>query len=222
MKVLRWVGRFLTENAAWKLLSVLIAVFLWALVASEPQLAAFAIAPVEYKNLPDDLEISSEPVAAVSLQLRGPSGELRGIDDGGLRPAVILDMSGVRPGERTFAINSSNVKLARGVRLERAIPSEVRLQFERRASKSVPVRPRFTGEGTNGYVVASWSVGPPELTIVGPADHVARIREVITDPIDVANVVGTYEFRVNAYVGDPYVRFQSSPLVAVSVTVRKR
>lgn len=222
MKVLRWLGGFVVENAAWKVLSLLIAVILWAVVASEPELAAFATAPVEYKNLPEDLEISSETVSEVSLELRGPSGELRGLHDGGLRPAVILDMSGVRRGERTFAIDSGNVKLARGVRLVRAIPSEVRLDFERRAAKDVPVVPRFTGNGAGGYVVANWSVGPPELPIVGPADHVTRVRQVVTDPVDVSNVVGTSEFRVNAYVDDPYVRFHSSPQVAVSVTMKKK
>jgi hypothetical protein len=222
MKVLRWFRNLVVEHAGWKVLSLLIAAILWAMVASEPELAAFANAPVEYKNLPDDLEISSEPVTSVSLELRGPSGELRGLNDGALRPAVILDMSGVRPGERTFAIDSSAVKLARGVRLVRAIPSEVRLQFERRSVKSVPVRPRFTGEGANGYEIANWSVNPPELLIQGPADHVARIRQVLTDPVDVSGVVGTSEFRVNAYAGDPYVRFQSSPQVAVSVTMRKK
>jgi YbbR domain-containing protein len=222
MKVLRWFRKLVVENAGWKVISLLIATILWALVASEPELAAFATAPVEYKNLPDDLEISSEPMTAVSLELRGPSGELRGVNDGALRPAVILDMSGVRPGERTFAIDSSSVKLARGVRLVRAIPSEVRLQFDRRAVKIVPVRPRFIGEGTSGYEIVHWSVIPPQLTIEGPADHVARIRQVQTDPVDVSGVVGTSEFRVNAYVGEPYVRFQSSPQVAVSVTMKKK
>ncbi len=222
MKVLRWVGRFLVENTGWKLLSLLIAIILWALVASEPEMAAFATAPVEYKNLPDDLEISSEPVTEVSLELRGSSGELRGISDGALRPAVILDMSGVRPGEHTFAINSSGVKLARGLRLIRAIPSEVRLDFDRRVVKNVRVIPRFTGEDKNGYVVEKWSIVPPELQVSGPEDHVATIHQVVTDPIDVSNVLGTSEFRVNAYVGDSYVRFHTSPQVAVSVTMKKK
>jgi YbbR domain-containing protein len=222
MRILRWLGRFVIENAGWKVVSLLIAVVLWALVNSEPEMGAFATAPVEYKNLPEDLEVSSEPVTTVSLELRGPSGQLRSINNGGLHPAVILDMSGVRPGERTFAINSSNVKLARGVRLVRSIPSEVRVQLERRVMKSVPVRPRFTGEGVNGYEIARWSVGPPQLSVSGPADHVARIHQVFTDPIDVSNVLGTSEFRVNAYVGDPYVRFHTPPQVAVSVTMRKK
>ncbi|MGO9262014.1 MAG: YbbR-like domain-containing protein [Bryobacteraceae bacterium] len=211
----------LFENFGWKALSLAAAIGLWWLVASEPELAGFATVRLEYKNLPADLEISSEPVGSVTLELRGPSGELRGVGDGGLHPAVVLEMSAVQPGERTFAISGANVQLSRGVRLVHAIPSEVRFTFERRMVRDVPVTARLTGGGQNGYVVAKYEVTPAKLRLVGPASRVARIRSVVTDPVDVSPVVGSQEFRVNAFVDDPYVRFEASPQVTVTVNMRK-
>jgi len=55
-------------------------------VANEPELSTFTPVGVEYKNLPDDLEISSDPVSSVTLELQGPSGELPGVGDGVSRP----------------------------------------------------------------------------------------------------------------------------------------
>ena len=219
MKKLR---ALLFEHFGWKLLSLAAAVGLWALVASEPELAGFATVRLEYKNLPDDLEISSEPVGSVTLELQGPSGVLRGVGDGGLQPAVVLDMSDVAPGERTFPISGSNVQVARGVRLVRAIPSEVHFAFDRRMRREVPVNARITGSGSNGYTVATANVSPPKLWLVGPANRVALIQSVVTDPVDVSAVVGSQEFRVNAFIDDPYVRFENSPQVTVSVTMRKQ
>lgn len=219
-RTLKWLVNVIFQNAAWKLLSLALAIVLWVLVASEPQLSTFATVPVAYKNLPDDMEISSQPVSSISLELRGPSGVLRGLGDG-LRPAVILDMSSVLPGERTFTIGGSNVKLSRGVRLVRAVPGQVRFSFERRATKQVPVLVRFNGDGAHGYVIASQHVEPAELTIEGPASHVARITSASTDPVDVSAVVGSQEFQTNAYVNDAFVRFESSPQVRVTVTMRK-
>src|SRR5690242_3570199 len=89
------------QNFWWKMLSLAIAVGIWWVVAIEPELSTFETVRLEYKNLPDDLEISSDPVESVVLELRGPSGELRGVGEG-IRPAVILDMSTVLPGQRTF------------------------------------------------------------------------------------------------------------------------
>ena len=63
---------------------------------------------------------------------------------------------------------------------------------------------------------------PKELQVEGPAARVSRIAEVVTDPVDVSSVVGSSEFRVNAFVDDPYVRFRSAPQVVVSVTMKKR
>lgn len=222
LRALQWLWTLVSRNIGWKLLSLAMAVVLWALVASEPEFSTFATVQLAYKNLPDDLEIASEPVPSIALELRGASGLLRGIGEGGVRPAVILEMSSVLPGERTFTIGDGNVKLSRGVRLVRAIPSQVRFTFDRRLIRRVPVVVRFNGEGAHGYAVAGQEVDPRELSIVGPASHVSRILAASTDPVDVSNVVGASQFRTNAYVNDPYIRFQSSPQVTVTVTMRKR
>jgi YbbR domain-containing protein len=222
LRPLRWLRDLVSKNVGWKLLSLAMAVILWVLVASEPELSTFTTVQLEYKNLPEDLEIASEPVPMVSLELRGSSGVLSALSDSGARPAVILDMSTVFPGERTYTIDGGSVKLPRGVRLVRAQPSQVRFSFERRMARPVPVVVRFNGDGANGYLIASKQVQPAMLTVVGPASHVARISAASTDPVDVSGVVGTSQFRSNAYVNDPFVRFQSSPRVTVTVTMRKR
>ena len=221
LRALQWTLRLVFHNFWWKLLALAIAVVLWALVASEPELSEFATVRLEYRNLRDDLEISSDPVASVSLELRGPSGELRGTGDG-IQPAVVLDMSDVQPGERTFTIGAGNVKLARGVRLVRSIPSEARFLFERRLVRWVPVVVRFTGQGRSGYTVARQSVAPDRLEIAGPSSRVARIAAAVTDPVDLSSLTGTSEFRVNAFVDDSFVRFQSSPQVVVTVAMKKK
>lgn len=221
MKILKRIPGLIFHNLQWKVLSVAIAMVIWALVATEPELSTFAVARLEYRNLPDDLEIADvEPTNDVSLELRGPSGELRGAGDGN-PPVVVFDMSAVTPGERTFPIGTGNIRLSGRVHLMRAIPSEVRFRFERRLVRTVPVRVRVSGEGANGYTVARTVAVPDELTIVGPSSNVSRITQVTTDTVDVSNVVGAKEFHVNAFVGDPYVRFRGSPMVAVSVTMKK-
>jgi hypothetical protein len=220
MRVLKWLRGLLVANFGWKALSVAIAFAIWALVASEPELGTSTPARLEFRDLPDEYEISSQSVSEISLELRGPSGALRGLGDGVL-PVVVLDMSGVTPGERTFPIETANVRLNRRVHLMRAIPSEVRFQFERRMVRNVPVRIRVAGEGRNGYMVTRRVAVPAELTIVGPASHVAGVIDAVTDPVDVSNVVGEKEFRVNAFIEDPYVRLRSSPTVAVAVTMKK-
>ena len=219
---MKW-GKFLlglvTGNPGWKLLSLAIAVVVWGVVANEPELSTFTTAGIEYKNLPEGLEISSEPVSAVKLELRGPSGQLRGVSDGA-SPEVILDMSDVRVGERTFPIGDGNVRLVPGVQLVRAIPSLVRIRFERHAQRTVKVTPRL--HDRDGYEVADYTVNPDAVAIAGPASHIAQVETVVTDTVNVPGRVGSFEYPVNTFVDDPYVRFPDVSRVTVTVTVRKR
>ncbi|PWU09280.1 MAG: hypothetical protein C5B51_06560 [Terriglobia bacterium] len=104
----------------------------------------------------------------------------------------------------------------------RAIPAEVQFEFDRRMTRSIPVQVQWKGEGTNGYVVARSFVLPDTLEITGPAGHVQGIAAATTDPVNVSAVVGTSQFRVNAYVSDSYVRLRSSPQVVVTVSMRKK
>jgi YbbR domain-containing protein len=218
MSLLKRAGRLLIENFWWRVLALAIAVVIWALVASEPELSTFATVPLQFRGLPDDIEMSTPPAETVTLELRGPSSELRGLTDS-RSPAVVLDMTGVTPGIRSFSIDKTDVRLARGVRLVRAVPSEVEFDFDRRLERTVPVKVRFAGTGAG--LVARYTVTPPSLTIVGPSRHVARISSVYTDPIDVSSISGTAELRVNAFVDDSFVRFESSPEVTVDLTLKK-
>jgi YbbR domain-containing protein len=209
-----------TANIGWKLLSFAAAVALWVSVASEPELATLRSVPVEYKGVPDDLEISSSFVEDVVLEMRGPSSRLRDLRDA--RPAVVLDFSLVhQPGERTFTIDSSNASLPRGIQLVRSIPEQLRFQFERRVTRPVPVDVRLSPPH-GGYAVASVQVTPPTVSVTGPESSVQRMRSVTTDPLDISGVIASQQYRVNTYLTEPRARFQSPSQVVVQVTVKKK
>jgi len=214
------VIELITRNAVWKLFALLVSLLLWLTFARDPEVGTFVSVPVEYRGMPDDLEIGSDLVGSVSIDLRGPSAKIENFN--AAKSAVVLDFSDIhKPGERTFQIDERNTNLPTGMRLVRAIPAQIRLQFEQRTRQDVPVQVRFSGAAPKGYQVARYEAAPTELTIVGPASHVKKIEYAVTDPIDVAAVVGESEFRVNAFVGDPHVRFEKPAKISVKVFMEK-
>src|ERR1041384_7196803 len=162
----------LTRNVWWKLFALLIAVLLWIAVANEPELSTFVSAPVEFKDIPDNLEISSDVIEKVELEMSGPSGELRNFS--GNRTAVVLDLSDAVPGERTYSIREGELHLPRGLHLIRAIPSQVHFVFERHSERTVPVEVRFNRQPEK------FEVTPAAVTIEGPESRVKRVVTVVT------------------------------------------
>src|SRR3989454_9226924 len=153
----------LTRNAGWKLFALLVSVLLWLTYARDPEVGTFVSVPVEYRGMPDDLEIGSDLVGSVSIDLRGPSGKIENFN--AAKSAVVLDFSGIhKPGERTFQIDERNINLPTGMRLVRAIPAQIRLQFESRTRQDVPVQVRFAGTAPKGYQVAEYDAQPKTLT----------------------------------------------------------
>lgn len=210
----------LTHNFGWKLVSLAAAVAIWISVASEPELATLRTVPVEYKGIPGDLEISSDVLGSVTLEMRGPAGRLRDTPASG--EAVVLDFSSMQqPGIRTFDLDARNVSLPRGIHLLRVIPAQLTFTFERRMTRDVPVEVRLSAPHP-GYAVVRAEAIPSKLTVVGPAQAVRRTESLATDPVNITGAVGAAEYQVNTYLPERLVRFQGSSHVTVRVVVKKK
>jgi len=213
VSVVQWLFR----NAGWKVLSLGIATLVWIAVYREPEMASIIAAPVQYKNIPANLEISSDIVESVDLETRGPAGLLRNLSE--KKVAIVLDFSSVHdPAERTFTIQRANTNLPRGVELIRIVPSQLRFTFEHRIVRNVPVEPRFSDALPAGVKAVS---EPPELAITGPESKVRKVAFLSTDPADLQSVLEDKNVRVTAYLPNSQLRFQGSPEVTVRLTVAK-
>lgn len=209
-----------TQNLGWKLLSLLAALGVWMNVASEPELTTIVSVPVEYKNFPRGFEISSDIVETVDVEAHGPAGLLRNLGDGHL--AAVIDLSSVRtPGERTFTLAESLQRLPRDVTLIRTIPAQVRFEFERRATRLVPVHISFSGTLPPGEKVVCSSAEPPELRIAGPESRVMAVQSLEADPFDLTGEKGAASRVVAVYTAEPQVRILNTPRVTVKVQIAK-
>jgi YbbR domain-containing protein len=212
--------RSIFHNWFWKLLSMALAVTLWFVLVGDPEMMTSISARIQYKNLPRDLEIVSDVPERIHLELRGPAGKLANVVDD--RSVVVLDLSRQpNPGESTFTVKQRDIDLPTGVELTRAVPAQVRLRFEKRSEREVPVQVRFAGPPPQGYRVTHTEVSPVQRTITGPESHVNRIELVETDQIDLSSVVSEAEFHVYCNTSDPLVTFKETRTVSVKVWMEK-
>lgn len=208
-----------TRNLGWKLLSLLIAVALWIAVAREPELATSLSVPVEFKKIPEDLDIGVNAPERVHVEVRGSSGRLT--HDNLINVAAVLDLSDAYAGERTYTIHDYNLNLPPGVTFYRAVPSQVTLRFDRLIARDVEVRPNYI-KIPDGYQRVAETVEPAKVRVRGPEGRLKNMREILTDPIDLSAVVGQAQLRTEVNVGDAQVRLETPTPITVQVKLEKR
>ena len=212
--------KYIFHNFGLKLISVGVAVLLWSAIANEPSVEVAFQAPLEFRNMPEGFELSTEAPTSVQLRVSGPAGALRQLSPHDL--AVSLDLAGFQhPGERSFPLTASDVKTPYGVRVTQLVPAQVRVRFEARAQREVPVTPRIVGQFASRYQLAGYQVLPPTVRVVGPESHVAVLESVTTDPVDVTGVIARAQFSVHPVAHDPLVRIQGPESVLVTVRVER-
>lgn len=214
--------RWIFGNWQLKLLSAGVATLLWMATVGQSDTTTSMSVPVQYRNVPKDLEISSEVTESAFVEMRGSEGRLSGSNLA--NTVVLVDLGRERrPGERTFSILEGNVSLPPGVQFVRAVPSQIRVRLEPRVTREVPVQVRYASPRVDGYRIASQEVIPRTVKIVGPESRVNAIDRVQTDPIEFsAQDEGESLVHVHAFIGDPFVRLVESDLtIGVKVNLEK-
>ncbi len=206
------------KNLGWKMVSLLLAVLLWLAFSSAPLVVTTHTAPIVYSNMASGWMVAGNSPETVHLELRGPAGRLT--VESLAETVVRFDLANVASAEdRTFTIAESNLNLPPGVTFLRAVPSQLRLRLARLAEKVVPVEVRVAGSLPAGYRLAGQSVSPAQLRIAGSEARVTSITQVETDPIDLHSLTQSGDHRVDAYVDDPQVHFESPPQVIVHLII---
>ena len=211
--------RYVAHNFLLKLVSLGLAVGLWLAVTRNPIAEVPVSVPIEFHHIPNNLEIASESIPGAQIRLRGPERLVSRITPAEVH--VEIDLTGAKPGERTFDLTAQQVREPRELQVVQVVPGQVHLVFDTRLTREVEIRPRVTGTFARGLRLGRVVADPPTIKIAGPRQHVAAVDAATTDPVDATGTVGSASFVTHAYVSDPLVQVVRPGPVRVTVMMEK-
>jgi len=178
--------KILLGNIGFKLLSVAIAVSLWFFVTYRGQSETTVDAQLEFKNIPQGLEILKQNIKKTAVSIRGHESILDALKPSDIR--VVVDLANGKLGEASYYFDINDVKSIRNIKALRTDPSYVRVTLDQSVIKQVPVKPYIVGQPAKGFEIKKITIDPMTVAAEGAASEMARLWTLRTEPLDVTGL----------------------------------
>jgi YbbR domain-containing protein len=211
--------RTFVQNFGLKLVSLSLAIGLWFLVARSPVAEVEMKVPIEFRSLPENLEIDSASFTEAQIRVRGPERAIHRLETSDIRAAI--NLASVQPGERTFDLTAQQVHVPQDLEVVQIVPGQFQLSFDTRTTRTVEVRPRVTGSFAGGMRVAQVKAEPSNIMITGPRRRVEAVESATTDPVGVSGTMTRQSFMTQAYVPDPLIQVVHPTPIRVTVIMER-
>jgi YbbR domain-containing protein len=218
MDAMSWLPKPSVNNLSLKILAVLLAFLLWIQVASQETVQMNLVAPVEFLDMPTDLEISNDYPREVEVVLQ--SDRPRSLESG--RISVMIDMRDAASGAAVVHLNANNVRGARDAEIVSITPARLRLQLEETWSKEVDVKATIVGSPAEGYQVSAVRIIPPRVPLSGPQSRIEQVTEADTEPISIAGLSDVLTVQVALDLEDTRLRFGSTDRVTTVIVIEEK
>ncbi|MGH0036474.1 MAG: CdaR family protein [Myxococcota bacterium] len=200
-------------------LAFAIALFLWGMAHGASDVEQGFDVPIELSGLDDQLVVTDMSVDAINVRLRASRAAMRNVKASNL--VYRLDVTDSKVGTAEYEVEQSTIldELPRDAQIVARSPSHVQLRFERKGRKAVGVRADVEGDPADGHLVAAVEVTPRRVWLAGARSQVLRLREVVTETIDVTGATEPIEREVRLFLGGGTVWMEDKKPVVVRVEI---
>jgi len=209
--------KWLTEDLGLKILSVLIAIFLWYMVNFTGSSDVSYQVPIDFRNIPGSTEIVWESSRTVTVWMSGQERAIKNLSPD--RVKAWVDLKDAKTGESYHQLGPANVEVPQEVSLVRLSPTVIRVLLDRVITKDLTVKPSLEGSPAPGYRVEKVDVMPRKVIAEGVRRFLSDSKEVMTDKVDISGISSDTTFQTRLYDNGAGFR-ASSDMVTVTVRVK--
>jgi diadenylate cyclase len=207
-----------TKNLVPKLVSLILVLILWGFIGGQPRAEIRLTVPLEYRNMPTNMEIVGEMTSRVEVGIRGPRGLISSITPDQVRAHV--DLAQALPGLNYVRLTEENIRVPLGTEITKVNPSSIRIRLEDIKSRSTPVKVHFVGKLPRPLRLKTVSTEPPSIVLQGPEGVLKKIREIFTEPIDLSEINSDVQLSVGIELTSSQVRLAPGQPSQVSVNIQ--
>ena len=195
MTLRKHVLAMIFNNFGYKAAAVILATLLWYTVQGEEVLEINRRIVVNV-TVPDNLMIKGSTTRFKDATLRGPRVLLGDFPRRDLEAQLRIIPGQI--GQRRYRIDRDHIVGGWDQRISLTVHEPyVLVTVDEKATKTVPVRPVLQGAPAEGSMVERSQTEPETITLTGLKTELARIKEVLTEPIDVTGLSTSKNIEAN-------------------------
>lgn len=213
----------LRNNLGLKVLSVIAAVIIWAIVHNQrdPMVIKPVSVRVEVVHVPKDLAAVNVEPSQVTVTLLGRSSAFNGLE----YAAFVLNANLTQGHVGTQRVFLTPFGLPPGLQIQHKERNTVTVELDPLATVSRPVYVEVRGRPAEGFAALGWQVRPNEASISGPSSIVQMVARIVAE-VDISGRSTTLAATANLVARDT-ANLQvrditiSPPQATVSVPIRQ-
>ena len=212
-------------NASYKVLAVVLAVFVWFLArkSGEPIQMSF-YAPVVFKNVSPEFQVTSDP-PQVNIVVHTNSRDSFNPQE----IQAVLDLDKAQEGILSYVLTENHILSPVKVEITRIHPSQITVRIEELIEKSFSIKPRYQGTPKKGYLLGDIKIVPDTLTMRGPRSVLEKMDHISAHEIELEGLNESTTMRVdldlpggNVQIIHQNVDFYTAEVTINSLPIKKR
>lgn len=192
-------SRFQNLRPGMLVLALAISVFIWGVAQGTSSIQQSFDVEVELVGLEEGLVVTEQSSDAINVRLRGSRAALRNLAVDQLKYRV--DVRGGKAGVAVYEVDVESIEHPTGTSFVGYSPSRLQVRFEKRGRKNVVVRAETEGTPAPGYHLVGVVVVPDKIWLQGARSQVMRLKEVVTEKIDIAGLTADAQKEARLVLG---------------------
>ena len=178
---------FKKDNLLARIISLVVACFLWAYVMMEqnPVIERYYEVPLVQKNIVQNMEIFNAP-ETVTVQVR--ASRLLLDDDAGKAINAYVDLKGISEGQQKLHVHAT---FAKG-EVVNILPKDASVFVDHTVEKAVPIVTSVVDNYDEDITVDSNGITPSEAVVRGASSRLSKISKV-TAPVSIKDQRGNFQ-----------------------------
>ncbi len=175
------------ENLTLKILSVILAAFLWFFVSGKSKTELALSVPVEFTSIPNDMTIITKVPTSIHIRVKGTKTLLRPLT--AKPPSLSINLAKAVTGKNVIRLAQETFNnLPLGVDVVNLDPDTLTIDLDRFVKVTLPIEIKTKGVPPKGFQIRDIKITPPTAEFRASEEYLKEHDIVFSEPLDVSQL----------------------------------